>query len=659
MKHKVTRYLFLLLTALGCSNTIVKAQACATVERFETTTFARLTSGTTGNVTVASYNQNGWLGAGAGDIERSTASIYFSDNINTQTFTNAVTNVNLKGAGATFSISFAAFNGNSVSFPFEGNQSDLRISYEGILYATISTSNGSGTTNAGTITFSNGAVNAVNGLATSYTYNLTPAGGSPTNISLAVRLPGTIPNSGNFTVSFVPNANAVDPQSFSDDYNVYTASLLSCPIVYSGTILNDANALTDNLVNGTAINTTTVSGLQVALYDGSGNIVPGTTTNINPDGTYYIAYSGTGTYTVRLLNLPSTYVNTGESSNGTGTTPDGAANGIVSSYTILDATTNTDKPNGNIGIQQVPQTAISSLSSQANPGGTNVITIPPGAFTTSTGGAPNTGDEAPGVVSFMKITAFPANVTSIVINGVPFVNLAAINVAYPNGIPTDVTGAPTVAVGLDPIDGGVTVVLQIAAIDNAGAQDPTPGSITIPFSTPLPVTLTSFEVTMNAECKVKLQWQAAKEDNFSHYDIEASNDGINFTYVDRIVAAGSWSKYIYEYNDGKEGKNYFRLKINDQDNQFEYSPVVMAYLDCEVRKGLKVYPTASYSNVTIEGIRKGERIVLYDASGRQIFEGKANNEKEQLDISRYAKGNYYIIILTDVNEKFGFEILKL
>ncbi|MBE9460578.1 T9SS type A sorting domain-containing protein [Dyadobacter subterraneus] len=475
-------YLFVALFALATSATISSAQTCATIQRFQTTTFARLVSGPGANVPMATYTQNGWVGSGSGNIDRGTDNVYFSDNNNTQTFTQAVTSVNLKGTGATFSMSFAAFNGNSLNFPYDGNQSDLRISYGGTLYAVISTSNGTATTGAGSISFFNGAVNASNSSAASYTYNITPNGSSKVDYTLEIKLPGNIPNSGNFDVSFVPSSNATDPQSFSDDFNVYTASLLSCPIVYSGTILNDVNGLSDNLVNGTAINTTVVSGLQVALYDGAGNIVSGTTTNVNADGTYNISYIETGTYTVHLLNLPPAYVSTGESSNGTGTTPDGTANGIVSSYTILNANTNTDKPNGNMGIEQSPQTAISSLAAQPNPGGTNTVTIPSTAFTTSTNGDPNTGDPAPGIVSFIKITSFPANVTSIVINGISYANLSAINSAYPGGIPTNASGTPTVTVRVDPVDGAVTVVLPIAAVDNAGVQDPTPGSITIPFS---------------------------------------------------------------------------------------------------------------------------------------------------------------------------------
>jgi len=459
--------------------TRVNAQTCATDERFATTTFARPASGAGTNASVATYSQNNWIGSGEGTIDYGPENVYFSDNLNVQTFTQKVRNVNLKGTGATFTMNFTSFNGNSLNFPYDGNQSDLTISYAGVVYATISTSNGSTTTGAGTISFLNGATNAVNGSAASYTFNLTPNGGTVVSLTLAVKLPVTIPNSGDFLVSFRPNANISDPRPFSDDFNVYTASLVSCPIVFSGSIFNDVNGLKDNLVNGSAVS---IAGLQVALYDQTGNIVTGTTTSVKSDGTYSIPYSGTGTFTVRLLNLPPAYVNTGESSNGTGTAPDGAANGILSSYTTVDANTNTDKPNGNFGIEQAPETAVSSLGIQPNPGGNNVVTIPNSAFTTSTNGSPDTGDPAPGIISFIRITTFPANATGIVINGISYTSLATINVAFPNGLPTNASGAPTVTVGVNPVEGAVTVVLSIAAVDNAGVQDPTPGTITIPFS---------------------------------------------------------------------------------------------------------------------------------------------------------------------------------
>ncbi|MCE7044049.1 hypothetical protein [Dyadobacter sp. CY312] len=163
MKTLLKTYLFVVLLALGSGASIVNAQTCATVERFQTTTFVRLPAGAGGNVPVGGYSQSGWIGSGAGNFDRGTGSVYFSDNTNTQTFTQAVTSVNLKGTGATFSMSFAASNGNSLNFPYDGNQADLRVTYAGVVYATISTSNGTATTGAGTITFFNGAVNAANG----------------------------------------------------------------------------------------------------------------------------------------------------------------------------------------------------------------------------------------------------------------------------------------------------------------------------------------------------------------------------------------------------------------------------------------------------------------------------------------------------------------
>ncbi|MGF2413025.1 MAG: hypothetical protein ACQUYJ_11915, partial [Ferruginibacter sp.] len=54
---------------------------------------------------------------------------------------------------------------------------------------------------------------------------------------------------------------------------------------------------------------------------------------------------------------------------------------------------------------------------------------------------------------------------------------AGVTVPYTNG-----TG-PSQAISVDPIEGNVDVVIPFASIDNAGREDATPGSVTIPFRT--------------------------------------------------------------------------------------------------------------------------------------------------------------------------------
>ncbi|MCH5720288.1 hypothetical protein [Niabella hibiscisoli] len=116
-------------------------------------------SGASSAVTVSGSNINGWLGTGAGTV-LSGGSTYFSDNNETQTFSQSVTGVNLKGNGAIFTLVFTAFNGSNNDIE-DGDRANFVISYGGTVYATLATTDGSGLT--GTITFSNGATGSING----------------------------------------------------------------------------------------------------------------------------------------------------------------------------------------------------------------------------------------------------------------------------------------------------------------------------------------------------------------------------------------------------------------------------------------------------------------------------------------------------------------
>lgn len=660
MKTLLKVYLLFVLIALSCCTTIVKAQTCATVERFQTTTFARLVSGPGANVPIATYSQSGWQGSGSGNIDRGTDNVYFSDNTNTQTFTQAVTNVNLKGTGATFSMSFAAFNGNSISFPYDGNQSDLRISYGGVLYATISTSNGTATTGAGTISFSNGAVNSVDGSAASYTYNLTPnTGGGVVDVFLVVKLPGTIPNSGNFAVSFVSNANTVDPRSFADDFNVYTASLLSCPIVYSGIVLNDANGSSDNLVNGTPINTATVSGLQVALYDGSGNIVPGTTTNLNADGTYDISYIGTGTYTVRLLNKPSTYVNTGESSNGTGTTPDGAADGIVSSYTILNANTNTDKPNGNIGIEQTPIADDKTIINLPN---STFSSTPPSGFPLVAGYSAAQMNN-PALQTLSGSDAEDCAATSSCTSGSTFIveSIKTSNTKlyydFPGiGVQEVVPGTATGTIpGFDPAKmviygaigsggSGNPFEFTYQLVDAAGVAS-APATYSVSSQTPLPVVLTSFVAKKGEGLTAALDWTTTTESNSKEFELQHSIDAKKWNVIGTVDAKGESKKrviYSYTHTTPVAGENLYRLKMIDLDGTFAYSRIESVSL---AMASLFPNPASDKIKVSLQGAVTGDvtKIKLIGLDGTVVY--TANKlEDGEIDVINISPGAYILAI---------------
>jgi hypothetical protein len=289
----------------------------------------------------------------------------------------------------------------------------------------------------------------------------------------------------------LPNTSNVAPPNNRQSSGV--SPLVVSPISLSGTVFNDVNGLNGspvNTVDGVVAQSASGTQLHANLFSESGDFI--TTmpldasgsysfTNISPSTNYQVTISSTpasaGSTPAGSVGLVPGWVNTGETNNGLGTLSDGTVNGIT-----LVAVGTDDVASINFGIEQTPETAVNSQPIQANPGGTTNVTVPADAFVTSNVGSnPNTGDPAPGAVTGIVITEFPTNATSITIDGTLYTTLGLITAAYPNGIPTDPSGQPTLSIEVDPQDGIAQVVLPIAAVDAAGQQDPTPGSITIPF----------------------------------------------------------------------------------------------------------------------------------------------------------------------------------
>jgi Immunoglobulin I-set domain len=88
----------------------------------------------------------------------------------------------------------------------------------------------------------------------------------------------------------------------------------------------------------------------------------------------------------------------------------------------------------------------------------------------------------------------------------------------------------------------------------------------------LPVTLTQL-TAVKEQGGVRVQWQVSREVGFSHYGIETSPDGRNYTSIGTVEATNN-TTYSFLHNNPVNGINYYRLKLVDIDGNFTYSPVV-------------------------------------------------------------------------------------
>jgi len=177
--------------------------------------------------------------------------------------------------------------------------------------------------------------------------------------------------------------------------------------------------------------------------------------------------------------------------------------------------------------------------------------------------------------------------------------------------------------------------------------------ILILHSVALPVKLTSF-TAVNNNSNVKLQWQTQYEQNSKHYIIQRSTDGINFTDIDNVSAAGNSSVPLsYNYNDmlpavlQNASTIFYRLQTVDIDGQYSNSQVVAIHLN---KKDIQLLifpnPVKEVLQVQTNGMAGPSILSITDASGRQLYVRdivlEQGSNSMPVNISQFSNGIYYI-----------------
>lgn len=102
-----------------------------------------------------------------------------------------------------------------------------------------------------------------------------------------------------------------------------------------------------------------------------------------------------------------------------------------------------------------------------------------------------------------------------------------------------------------------------------------PGNYNFRQSREQPASLINFNVSL-VQSKVVLQWSTGFETGLQSFDIERSNDGINFSTIGSVNATNTTSTAAYSFTDQSNtviGRYYYRLKMVDANGQFNYSAI--------------------------------------------------------------------------------------
>ncbi len=169
----------------------------------------------------------------------------------------------------------------------------------------------------------------------------------------------------------------------------------------------------------------------------------------------------------------------------------------------------------------------------------------------------------------------------------------------------------------------------------------------------LPLRLLNLSVKQqNKHCQ--LQWTTIEEQNTSHFVIEHSSDGRNFSSIGRIAAMGSVAtSHNYSFIDEhpEPGTNYYRLKMIDLDGQFTFSKILIVNSPVDEQIIVTAYPNPAHSNTTlsvIAPVAEPATYTLLDQTGRQLYSintllSKGAN-RIVIDMEQLTAGNYYLLL---------------
>jgi hypothetical protein len=185
----------------------------------------------------------------------------------------------------------------------------------------------------------------------------------------------------------------------------------------------------------------------------------------------------------------------------------------------------------------------------------------------------------------------------------------------------------------------------------------TAAEIIILSSVALPVKLTTF-TGVNKNSTITLNWQTAYEQNSSHYAIQRSVDGVNFTDVARVAANGTSNIPLnYSYNDilpasVKMYKTvFYRLKSVDIDGNFGNSDILAMQLDkTDIQLLVSPNPAKDILQVqTASGLAGNGVLTITDIMGRQLYRRdimlQAGSNTIPVNIALFGPGVYSVRLI--------------
>ena len=219
-----------------------------------------------------------------------------------------------------------------------------------------------------------------------------------------------------------------------------------------------------------------------------------------------------------------------------------------------------------------------------------------------------------------------------------------------------------------PDDCGPTPV----GLDRAGFNGFSQFGVAAADITLLPIELIELRAEPDTD-HIDVAWVVAAEIDLSHYELERSENGVDFEQVDQQLALGvqnQLQEYHYEDQDVRFNQTYYyRLRSVDTDGTNNLSPTVTARLESDsdlLADQINIFPNPGDGKYFVSfstNENKNLHLSVTDAVGKLLEQASkvvpAGNSLYSIDLTQHAGGIYYVTIVdTDTNESHTIRIIK-
>ena len=176
----------------------------------------------------------------------------------------------------------------------------------------------------------------------------------------------------------------------------------------------------------------------------------------------------------------------------------------------------------------------------------------------------------------------------------------------------------------------------------------------------LPVKLLYFTAIADGN-KVRLNWEAANEQETLKYEVERSLNATNYIYLGTVMSRQLQQSAYTDFDlNPAMGWNYYRLKIIDKSGSFFYSPVRPVKFD-KGREEVRIFPVPATTVLNIQlptSYINETTLQVFAADGKFIASLKPAANLVVLNVQPVASGTFFIQILKTDGSKETYRFVK-